>query len=515
MKKLLSLIAIASISFTALPDVVFADDTLRVGDTYDYPVMSLGRYIDSTQTNSIFTVPVVRNNAETTVPATSGAIVQLSRNGVAESIFASRVTVNTSTNVVTFTGTVIRDLCFNQARTFTTCGAGLSWTKGTEIRFVNSNRFYNSFVNARRPNALNASGALSFYGSGSLSLPTFASTAERDRQLGATPGGPVRTACVTGDACYYYLGGAWIKFGSGSSVSATTTVRGGVELTTPTDILNGTVTGDSGGPLVLPASIATRSSSGSTQANKIPALQAAGYLSGSLLGRGAHDANGFLRSDQKFMTGSTTQVLYGSGSFADLNAPTTNKLVFGTAGTSASTGTSIASIHYFSTGAYNIPANDLATGVRYRGTAVYEVIAATTKTAWVPCLDVGGKNLIQVGVGSQYGDPANSNGWFNISVGNYRFVVDYDIEAMGAAGATTPLYLTHEVDRDVATSGSGTLETNLSQLANPSQFGNNYQTVAANAVVQVKPCGKFQYAKSTNRAFLRSFILYKLFSTAF
>lgn len=268
------------------PDTLFADDALKIGDAYDYPPMYLNIGINSSQTNKLTIAEPIRNGSAIVVPATSGALVQLSRGAYTETIYASRLAVNQNTGVITLTGTVIRDVCFNQARTFVTCSSGQTWAKGTEVKLIDSGKRFNRFVDSTRSNVLNASGSIVFQGSGSLAIPTFATTTERDRQLGATPGGPVRTACVTGDACYYYLGNSWIRFGSGSSVSATTTVRGGVELATPTDIQNNSLTGDSGAPLAISTSIVTRTSTGSTQAYKVPALGSNGALSPGVGGTG-------------------------------------------------------------------------------------------------------------------------------------------------------------------------------------------------------------------------------------
>lgn len=285
------------------PQVSLADESLRLGDVYDIPVMYLSHGIDETQTTNLTTVAVLRNNESVAIPAMSGAIVELSRGGNTETVYASRVAVNSSTYVVTLTGTIIRDLSFTQARSLVTGGNGLSWQKGTEVRLVTSGKRYNRLVDRTRPATLTASGSIAFSGSGSLAIPTFATTAERDRQLGATPGGPVRTACVTGDACYYYLGGAWIKYGSGASISASTTVRGGVEILTQANLSGGVLTDNTGAPLVPDAGMIIRTSSGAiNNRNKVVATDNTGRLHPGLLGTptGTNSGTMVLRQNRTF-----------------------------------------------------------------------------------------------------------------------------------------------------------------------------------------------------------------------
>lgn len=327
MKKLLSILCIIGLSFSATPNVSLADDTLRPGDAYDIPVMYVHHYINETQTLNVTLVPPIRNNEEITIPAMSGAIFEFTRGGEVETIFASRVTVNSSTNIVTLTGSVIRDVCFNVARTLSGCGDGNTWSKGTEVRLVTSAKRLNRYVDNSRPNALNASGALSFYGSGSFAIPTFATTAARDQQLGASPSGPVRTACVVGDSCYYYLGGSWIKYGSGSTAVASTTVRGGVELATVADLSGSTVIGDSGAPLVVGTNLVIRHSTGAlNNRNKVVATNNQGYLSGSLLGSGLPTSAKVLYGNQRWdtVTASGGNVLGRKSIFTDVGVTATS-----------------------------------------------------------------------------------------------------------------------------------------------------------------------------------------------
>jgi hypothetical protein len=89
----------------------------------------------------------------------------------------------------------------------------------------------------------------------------------------------------------YWNGSSWINFGSGATVNATTTVRGGVQIGTISDQINKTNLGTSGAPVVVPTVNLTQSGSihgtnNSYQAGRIPILNASGAISTSLGGTG-------------------------------------------------------------------------------------------------------------------------------------------------------------------------------------------------------------------------------------
>lgn len=288
-------ILIAFGSLLLLFGIAYADNALRVGDVYDLPVMYLDRGITSTQTGEtgkdITLAPPIRNFTEVTIPSMSGAVFEFRKDGYVETVFASRLIVNTSTNVATLTGTVIRDLCFNVGRTFTTCGDPRAWAKGTEVRLVNSSRLYNDKASRNSPNLFSASGAIAFTGSGSNAFPVYATTTDRDHNLG-TGGQWGLQACVSAtNLCYYTMGGSWNAYGNTGVSNATETTAGISEGATITDQGSRTATGNSGGPLFLQPKYLTSSGAihgvnGSIYASRIPMLNSSGALSTTLGGTG-------------------------------------------------------------------------------------------------------------------------------------------------------------------------------------------------------------------------------------
>ena len=293
------------IGLLIITGVAWADNALRTGDVYDLPVMYLNNGMDSaTQTTGIQFAPPIRNLDEVLIPSMSGAVFEFTRGDQVESVYAQLVQVNATTKVVTLSGTVIRDLCFNQARTFTTCGDGIKWSKGTEIRLVNSSRYYNLKLQVDRSNTCTASGCLSFMGSGSLQQPYFATEAERDRQLGTKV---AAAACIIGTGqCYDYIGGAWRNRSGSNVINATESAAGKVQLADVSDQSGSLVTDTvTGAPLVVQARYLT-ASGGFAMRKRIPLLDNRGYMSGSTLGSNfgsltsAQKTTMFLRADQTF-----------------------------------------------------------------------------------------------------------------------------------------------------------------------------------------------------------------------
>jgi hypothetical protein len=270
-------------------------------DVTNNPQMYLDASITASQTENIKLSALQRNGETVIFPNSTGGVLRIRQGTRVEDISFTGATVNATTKVVTLAG-VTRNICWNITDRLVSCGNGYSFSKGAITELSIDARLLNFKANKDRANTFTASGAVTFSGSGSFAFPTFATTAARDQALGATPGGPVRGACaIDTGLCYLYTGGAWTAIGDAGTANATTTVSGKGELATSSDILSALGFGDSG-PLVIPASLVARSSSGTTQANKIPALDSTGYLSGSLLGSGTPSSTTFLRGDQTWGT---------------------------------------------------------------------------------------------------------------------------------------------------------------------------------------------------------------------
>lgn len=279
---------------------------------HDVPDMTLNTRISATATTGIKINPPQLNGTNMIFPTTSGGILQVKQGTRTEQIYYSKATVDATTKVITLTGSVIRDVCWNGTTTFTSCSNGQIFTPGATVREVNDARLFNLSAHQDRPNAFTASGGVAFSGSGSFRLPVFASAAERDRQLPVPLNGMV--VYVTADAVnYQYIGGAWTTFASGVTPSATESATGKAELATILDQISRLAAGDSGGPLVLQPKYLTSSGSihgsgSSANYGRIPILNLNGALPATMGGLGQNN----------FSSGS---VLIAQGSGAAISIP--------------------------------------------------------------------------------------------------------------------------------------------------------------------------------------------------
>lgn len=219
-------------------------------DVHSNPQMYLNASITSTQVDNIQLAAPKRNGTTIDYPTLSGGVLRLRSGTRVEDIYYSTGAVNSTTQVVTLYG-VTRDLCFNVARSFTSCGNGNQFGRGTIVELSNHHLLFNLKANIDRANTFTASGSVAFSGSGSFNFPTFATEAARDQQLIGTEG---KGACVTGTGqCYDYIAGAW-RSRSGSNVAnASESVAGKLEFATIAEQGARTATGSTSAILGLQA----------------------------------------------------------------------------------------------------------------------------------------------------------------------------------------------------------------------------------------------------------------------
>lgn len=278
-RLLLSLLAL-------IVPVAFADDVLKLGTVYDLPVMYLSSPITSTtQVEPEITIAApIRNGSALIIPSLSGAVFEIAFGGYTESVYASRVAVNATTGVITLTGSVVRDLCYNQATAFTSCNNGRRWGKGAQVRLVDTAKRFNRLADRTLSNVFNASGAIKFSGSGTIELPSYTSDTQRTQQS-PTPNLYSISCLDSTGKCSIYAGGQWteIATATGSFVNASETVAGKVELATVSDMTGSVLVGSTTAPLVLQSRYAT--STGSLAINKgwVGLLGRSGRFTGSLL----------------------------------------------------------------------------------------------------------------------------------------------------------------------------------------------------------------------------------------
>lgn len=252
-------------------------------DVTNNPQMYLDVSITSTQTTGIKLSALSRNGTTVIFPNMTGGILRLRSGTRVEDLSFTGATVNSSTKVVTLAG-VTRNICWNIANSIVSCGNGLSFSKGSIVELNVDARLLNFKANKDRANIFTASGSISFSGSGSFAYPTFATTAARDQALGANPGGPVRTACVTATGlCYKYIGGSWTAEASGTTANAEETVAGKVQLATLAAMQSLNGTGSTGAQNVVPLRWLVKNASGAVSAGRIPTLGSNGLLSQSVI----------------------------------------------------------------------------------------------------------------------------------------------------------------------------------------------------------------------------------------
>ncbi len=289
--------------------------------------MYLAVSITNTQTTGIIIDTPQLNNSTFTFSTTSGGVLRFNYGSHQEDVYYSSATLNAAKQV-TLAG-VIRNVCPQYFRTIVTCGNGQYFGKGTIVQLIQDARLFNLKANIDRANQFTSSGAVTFNGSGSLAFPTFSTTALRDQELGASPAGSIRGACVTATGlCYLSTGGVWTTIGNTGVGNASQIAAGIVQLGSLADQSGATILGSTGAPTVVQTRYLT-GTGGTTQLWKIPYITRIGTLTGSVLGTGNQYASGHTHlsgtggwvADSK-ATGTVTML---TGSILDSNTITNSQ----------------------------------------------------------------------------------------------------------------------------------------------------------------------------------------------
>lgn len=344
--------------------------------------MNLDVSITRTQTTGIILSSPQVNGVNHRFATTTGGLLRIRSGSFREDITYTSATIG-SDNKVTLVG-VTRNICAQNSRAYISCGDGRNWGKGAIVELTVDARLINLKSNLDRSNIFTSSGAIAFSGSGSLAWPTFATTAARDQALGATPGGPVRTACVTATGlCYMYIGGAWTAFGNTGVSTATESAVGTVELGTVADQLAKTITGNAGPTVVQTQHLISSGSihgiNGTIYASRIPMLNASGALSASLGGLGRINfTSGALMigagsgAAMTLRPGALNTVIVSDGTrWSASTIPVTTVVVLNNATAGTATGTSVTSKSYFKEHTYTVTGSTLVNGVSYTFDGMY------------------------------------------------------------------------------------------------------------------------------------------------
>lgn len=290
-----ALLAIAVFATGVLP----AHAEITTYTVYNLPDMILKYRISATQTSGIQVNPPTRNGVMIAVPSMSGAVFQLKQGTKIEDIYVSRVMVNATTKTLTFSGTVIRDKCYNNANEYVTCSGGQIFTPGTTVRLNPDAILFNRSLYKDRAVTTRGSGAIIC---GSTSQPCFfpagVTTAQRNAfTYGLGTGLYPDIFNTTIGVKQYWNGSAWVNYGgSGTTVNASSSIDGKVRVASTGSLVSQTATGATGTYSVIPSNLVTATGGTTYGRFRIPLLNSAGLIAPSLggTGSGSLDGSGFL-----------------------------------------------------------------------------------------------------------------------------------------------------------------------------------------------------------------------------
>lgn len=294
-------LAVLGLGFVAVTGALAAQTTSW--DVTNSPQMYLDVSITPTQTSNIKLSSLTRNSSTAVFPTTTGGVLRIRQGFRVEDISYTSATIDSS-NVTTLVG-VTRNLCWNIANSLSTCGDGQAFSKGAVVELSIDARLLNFKLNRDRANT--GTGIFSLRSNQTTQpwlFPNRVTTAQRDAFTAgtSTAEAPIIYNSTVG-TMQYWNGTAWINFGSGSIVNATSVIAGKVEMATQTNLSGSVLADDSGAPLSIGTDLVIRHSSGSENArNKVVSTNNTGYLSGSLLASGTPSKANILLGNMQWVS---------------------------------------------------------------------------------------------------------------------------------------------------------------------------------------------------------------------
>lgn len=242
------------------------------------PQMYLDVSISNSQTTGIILASPQRNGDDHIFTTETGGVLRIRQGSRVEDIYYADATVNTSTNRVTLDG-VTRNLCTGRTTTFTSCGNGQYFSRGAVVELSVDARLINLKVARDLLNTMSGSGQITSSQTDRAWIDANSvTTTQRDAFVsGALSDGNIVYNTTVG-TMQYRAGGAWISFGSGSTINATEAVRGVSELATVSEQTDGATAGTTGAPLVVQSRYLVETSTGAGTAGRIPVFNSVGYL---------------------------------------------------------------------------------------------------------------------------------------------------------------------------------------------------------------------------------------------
>lgn len=354
--------------------------------------MYLDKTITTTTATGIVLASPKRNGSNHTFGALTGGVLRIRQGSKVEDIYYALAEVR-SDNTVNLQG-VVRDLCTSSVFSYVTCGNGRQFSRGSIVELNVDQRIINLKANLDRPSRTIGSGAYicGYTGQPCLFPGTFTTTQRDAFTYTNSNAFHLLFNSTTGTAEYYNpTTSGYSTFGSGSTVNATLTAGGKVQLTGTAGLILRTATGSTGAPNVPTADLTTMTGGLTSDYGRIPILNVSGLFNSSIGGTGT---GGSLSMSGVLITNGTgaMNAVYGvtegnvlkvdaNGSWVSGAATTFSKTVYLGASDSSGTGASSTAINDFNTHTYNIPANDLISGVAYEIEGVVDVDWVSGATA--------------------------------------------------------------------------------------------------------------------------------------